>query len=53
MENVGELQAQSEFQEPGRLEKNFTKNLIYPQIGLNVEEETNKTKKRGLEIGIG
>lgn len=50
---MGELQAQSGFPEPGGLEKNFTKNLIYSQMGnrLNVEKETNN--KRVLEIGIG
>lgn len=38
VDKVGELQAQSGFPEPGGLEKNFTKNLIYSQMGnkLNI-----------------
>lgn len=47
MDKVGELQAQLGFPELGRLEKHFTNNLIYSQIGFK------KKKKWGLEIGIG
>lgn len=46
----GERQAQSGFPEPGGLEKNLTKDLIYSQMGLNVDKE--KNKKGVLEVGI-